>query len=108
MNVKVERIRSRAESMAGGVKLKTCSHRYKTEQYDSVYLVVNYLWHWERVGSLKQRSDVDIFAFFLLISFFLQSEASSTTICDESMGRKKADQKGENFSSRSVTESENE
>ena len=51
---------------------------------------------------------MDIFAFFLLISFFLQSEASSTTICYESMGRKKADQKGENFSSRSVTESENE
>ena len=39
MNVKVERIRSREESMGGGVKLKTCSHRYKTEQYDRVFIL---------------------------------------------------------------------
>ena len=38
-NVEVESIRSRAESTGGGVKLKTCSHRYKTEQYERVFIL---------------------------------------------------------------------
>ena len=31
---------------------------------------MNYLWDWERVGRLKQRSDVDIFTFFSFLFFF--------------------------------------
>ena len=90
--------------MGGCVKLKTVTEIRRSSAPNafiakSVYLVPNSLWDWEQVERVKQRSDVVSFTFF-------QYEASSTVLyATKAMyQRKQEGQKGENCSSRGVTE----
>ena len=98
---------SKAERRAWeGVKLKTVteirrSSARKTFIAESVYLVLNFLWDWEIAVRSKERSDVASFTCVLFVCCCFQYETSSTVL---NATRKQADQKGENYSSRGVTE----
>ena len=68
-NLEAEIIRSRAESTAGCVKLKTVTEIRRSSARDtfiaeSVYFVLNSLLDWEPVEKLKQRCDMVSFTFF--------------------------------------------
>jgi len=91
-NLEAENIRSRAESTGWCVKLKTVTE-IRRSRACGVYLVLNSLWDWEAVERLTERS---LGRFYVL---FFQYEVGSTVLYAT-----KARQKGENCSSRGVTE----
>ena len=67
--------------------------------------MLNSLWDWEPVDTLKPRSGVVSFTLLLFIFIFSVKGERHRSICDEGYGqRKQAEQKGENCNSRRVTE----